>query len=113
MSSPLTFKSLKPAEQRLVALMQWLNYGRLEALIVRNGQPVFNPPPSILREVKFGADNTPRPELGQDDFVLKEQVVELIEELRRMSHGVVRSLTVKGGLPFNMAVVTPPSNVAA
>lgn len=84
--------------------MQELDFGRIEALAVRAGEPVLDPPPSIVREVKFGGQNGPRSERRLDDFTLKDKVVELFDELDRLGDGLIDVLTVKHGLPFNMHV---------
>jgi hypothetical protein len=54
--------SLLESHRRLVELMQQVNFGHFENLVIRNGQPVFSPPPRIIREVKLGGENGPRPE---------------------------------------------------
>ena len=53
--------SLSPPRRRLIELMQQINFGRIESLLVRNGEPAFDPAPVVIREVKFGGDNGPRP----------------------------------------------------
>jgi hypothetical protein len=58
----LTKSSLTPESAHLVELMQAVNYGRIEDLVIRDGQPVFEPAPSVIQKVKMGADNGPRPE---------------------------------------------------
>ena len=92
--------SLSPAKRRLVELMQELNFGRIEGLGIQGGEPVFQPPPRVVREVKLGADHGPRGELEKEDFALKSQVVELFELLTRLGNGKVERLQVKHGLPF-------------
>ena len=72
--------------------------------LVESGEPVFDPPPRIVREVKFGGENGPRPELRAGDFALKTQVVELFEHLDRLGDGTLERLEVKHGLPFRMTV---------
>jgi len=104
MAGRATLASLPPSNERLLKLMQEINFGRIEQLRVRAGEPVLEPPPRVVREHKFGNQNGPRYERGLDDFVLKEQVVELFDELKRLGDGVVAVLTVKHGLPFNMHV---------
>jgi hypothetical protein len=104
MKPGLTKAALSPARQRLVELMQLINFGRLEGLAVRNGSPVFDPPPRLIREVKFGADNGPRPERDAGDFLLKAQVVELVHQLDRLGDGTIEVLEIKHGLPFRMLV---------
>jgi hypothetical protein len=95
---------LSEPRRRLLELMQELDFGRIEALAVGAGDPVLDPPPTIVREVKFGGQNGPRDERTLDDFPLKAQVVELFDELDRLGDGVIDVLTVKHGLPFNMHV---------
>ena len=47
-----TKEALSPARKRLIELMQEINYGRIEELQIRDGEPVFNPPPTVLRQPK-------------------------------------------------------------
>jgi hypothetical protein len=93
--------------------MQQLLFGRIENLVIRRGQPVFDPPPTVIREHKFGGENGPHPKLGADDFLLKEQVVDLFRQLDTLGDGVITVLEVKHGLPFRMLVAEPPRNRAA
>lgn len=102
-----TRQGLSPARRRLLALLQDLNYGRVEGLVVRDGDPVLAPPPRVVRTVKFGADNGPRPERDAADFRLKATVIDLFAEFDRLGSGVVERLEVKGGLPFAMEVAGP------
>ena len=65
--------SLSNGRARLVELMQQLCFGRIENLTVRRGEPIFDPPPKVSREVKLGSDNDPQ-ELSNDDFLLKSSL---------------------------------------
>jgi len=96
--------SLPPARRRLVRLMQVLNFGRIEGLAVRRGEPAFDPPPRIVREVKFNGENGPRPESAKDDFLLKAEVCELLAQMEAMGDGVIERIEVKHGLPFKMTI---------
>jgi len=104
MSHEVWKSSLSPARRRFVELLQQLNFGRVEKLQVRNGEPSFDPPPGVIYEVKFGGDNGTRPERAADDFLLKAQVVELLAHLERLGDGTVALIEVKYGLPFKMEV---------
>ena len=88
----------------LLELMQRINFGRFEDLRVLDGDPVLDPPPRVVREIKFPGDNGPRPEVGAGDFVLKSQVVELFKELDLLGDGTIAVLEIKHGLPFHMMV---------
>lgn len=96
--------TLSAPRKRLLELLADLNFGRVEGLTVRRGEPVFHPPPRVVREVKFGGDNGPRPERDANDFLLKAQAVELFRHLDRLDDGTVQSIEVKHGLPFRMLV---------
>ena len=96
--------TISPACRRLVELMQRTNYGRIERLAVRDGQPLFDPPPTVVRKIKIAADNGPRPELTARDFVLKKEVVEFLRHLDAMGTGMVRCIEIKNGLPFSMDI---------
>lgn len=73
-------------------------------LVIRQGEPVLDPPPKVVRDVKFGAENGPRPESDLNDFVLKAQVRDLFAQFDVMGNGTIRCLEVKHGLPFRMQV---------
>jgi hypothetical protein len=104
-NSPHLWKQdLSTGRIRLLELMQKLSFGRIENLVVRNGQPMLSPPPRIIREVKFGGENGPRPESSIEDFALKAQVVELFRHIDELQDGVIGVLEIKHGLPFRMAV---------
>lgn len=99
-----TQSSLSPARKRLVLLMQRINFGRLEHLPVQNGEPSFDDTLRVYREVKFCAENGPRPEVALSDFTLRTQVIDLFNEIDRVGNGVIESLSIKHGLPFGMSV---------
>lgn len=96
--------SLSPDRARLIELMQRINYGRIEGLPVRRGEPVMDPPPRIVREIKFSAENGPRPESAKADFSLKVQVHELFAQLEALGDGVIPCIEIQRGLPFRMTV---------
>ena len=97
-----TKSSLSHPGRRLVELMQRINFGRVEGVFVRRGEPVLDPPPRLVREVKFCAENGPRAETAKEDFALKAQVRELFAHMEAMGDGVISRIEVKHGLPFRM-----------
>jgi hypothetical protein len=100
----LSKQDLSARRMGLLELMQSVNFGRVEALAVLDGDPVLDPPPRVIREVKFGGDNGPRPERDAGDFLLKTQVVELFQHFDRLGDGTIEVLEIKHGLPFRMLV---------
>jgi hypothetical protein len=110
---PKSKSDLSPARRHLIELLQELNFGRIEGLRVCHGEPVFEPPPRVIREHKFGGESGPHPRLQADDFLLKEQVVDLCRQLDAIGDGVIAVLEVKHGLPFRMLVAEPARIAAA
>ncbi len=101
----LTKSSLSTPQKRLLETMQKMNYGRIADLTIRRGEPVFNPPPRIVRDVKLGAaENGARPELESGDFALKREHLELFESLIRFGDGTIDCIEVKAGLPFRLII---------
>ena len=96
--------SLTPSQQKLLAEMQRINFGRICDLVVRDGQPVMDRPPRVVREIKFGGDNGPRPEAAKGDFSLKAQVRDLFVQLEALGDGVIPCIEIQRGLPFRMTV---------
>jgi len=104
MSNVVTKAALTPARKRLVELMQEINYGRIEALRVQDGEPVFDPPPTVLRLFLFGKDNRPNESRGSDGFALKKKVAELFEFFDRERSLLIQELMIDNGLPVRMTV---------
>jgi hypothetical protein len=96
--------SLSPRRRALIERMQSLNFGRIEQLVVEQGEPVFGPNTRVVREHKFGGENGPRPEAALSDFPLKGQVIELFGLLDQIRDGTVDLLEIKHGVPFRTFV---------
>jgi len=110
----LTAKSsLSDPQRRLVELMQRLNFGRIEDLIIRGGEPVFDPAPKVIQKVKIGGENGPRPEVTCEDFLLKKQTIELLETITDRREGKVLAIDVKHGLPFAVEIELAGSTKSA
>ncbi|MGB7323963.1 MAG: hypothetical protein WBD31_03770 [Rubripirellula sp.] len=101
----LNKSSLSLQRQFLIETLQRINFGRLENLRFKAGEPILDESSRIFREHKFGGENGPRPESGKVDFALKKQLAELFRYFDDRGDGVVESLEVKHGLPFRMVVI--------
>lgn len=95
---------LSEPRRRLVEKLQEINFGRIEGLVIHDAEPVLDPMPRIVREIKFRADNGHRPEAAKEDFLLKDQVLELFAHITALGDGVIQVLEVQHGLPFRMTV---------
>ena len=94
--------SLSPQRRWFIELMSKANFGRIENLHIRAGEPQQIPPPRIIYEKKMGGDNRPRTEGSAGDFHLKEQVVELFDHFDEIRDGVIDVIEIKHGLPFKL-----------
>lgn len=105
MSAPKPRTSLSHNERHLLQLMQEIHYGRIENLAVRDGEPVIAPSTKVLRDVKFGPEIGKRPIIVGRDYRDKAQIMEMLQQFRRLGDGVVQTLEVHNGLPFRMQIV--------
>ncbi|MBU1700153.1 MAG: hypothetical protein KJ970_18125 [Candidatus Eisenbacteria bacterium] len=96
---------LTQQRRRLLELMQQISFGKIEDLTVRSGEPVLDPPPRVVREIRLGRAG-PGPGKGKDDFLLKRQVVELFDEMTRVGNGRIERIDIQGGLPFRVFVAS-------
>jgi hypothetical protein len=85
--------------------MSAINFGEIRDLHVRNGEPQLTPRPTVVRSLRLGAGNTPRSETGASDFMVKAQVLELLDELCRLGNGLVSRIGIKAGLPVDVTVI--------
>ena len=88
--------------------MQRINFGQIIDLVVRDREPVLDPPPKVEYEFKFPGDNGPRPECDTEDFALKKEIIELFALFDRLKTVRIRLLRIRNGLPF-LATVTEVS----
>ena len=106
MTDVVTKAALTPARKRLVELMQEINYGRIEALRVQDGEPVFDPPPTVLRQYLFGKENGPNANRGVESFALKKKVAELFDIFDREPSLSIQEIIIDNGLPVRMTVMS-------
>ncbi|MGD9791183.1 MAG: hypothetical protein AB7Q00_09085 [Phycisphaerales bacterium] len=95
--------SLDQGSRRLIALMQRIGFGRIESLRVLDGQPAFDPPPLVIREVKLGAERTCQGHDSPAGFTVKRAVVDLLAELTVVGSATI-AIEVRHGLPARLIV---------
>ncbi len=94
------FSNLCKHYQRLLRLMQALNFGRI-TFTVRSGAPDFTQKVCTVRTVKLPAgDNGPRPEVSSADFELRKEVISLRDQVAKAADSARATIEVKYGLPF-------------
>lgn len=96
--------SLSDGQQKLVALLQSIRYGRVHHLTVRAGQPFLSGDLGWTRIVKVLGDNGPHPSIRQHEFCLRREVIEFFRLLTAVGDGEISNLEVRNGLPFSFEV---------
>lgn len=94
------FRCLSDPGQRLLRVMQAVNFGRV-TFLVRAGAPDPIHKIRTVRTIKLLAgDNGPRPEAGSADFELRKEVISLRDQMATATDGARVTIEVKYGLPF-------------
>ncbi len=101
---PTRFAELSPPRQKLVRMCQTVNYGQIKVLLVRGGEPIYEPPPLVVVDAKLYRDDGPRPELALADFELRDDVHRLLARLDHLINGIVQRIEVRAGLPRRVVV---------
>lgn len=104
MAQLLRLSQLSPARQALIRLCQAINHGSIEDLKVENSEPLFDPSPVILKDVKLDSDEGSRPELALSDFVIGDEGRRLFGFLDQLKSGTVRHIEVRAGIPRRILV---------
>jgi len=88
-----------------VEFLQSVGAGRIKGLRIAGGLPVLEPPPTVIREVRFGPGpdpHEPPPEVFQHDLALTVPMVQLLWCCRQIGEGTIDTLYVSHGLPKRM-----------
>jgi hypothetical protein len=99
-----TKKALSQAQRQLLELIQRYSFCEIKNLEVRGGEPVFDPAPQVTEVIKIGAGDDPRPEMNKKDFLLRAQIIELLEHINRVGDGRIAVIEVRHRLPFRLVV---------
>jgi hypothetical protein len=99
-NSPVTRNDLSPQEQELLRLLQFVRYGRIHQVPVRDGQPCLDHV-QWTEKVKVLGENDPHPAIHAPNFALQQDLIELFRQFRCMGHGVVNNLEIRNGIPFS------------
>ena len=107
MAANVPLGSLPSSRKTLVELMRRLHYGQILELHLRGGDPAFDPVPRLVRDVKLASEPAPRLSGGHEDFLLKQQVLELFRLFDEVQDGLIDLIEVKDGLPFRVKRTEP------
>jgi hypothetical protein len=91
------------AQQRsLLEIMREHQFGRVENMPVRAGQPILGRELKVVRVSRLGGESGGTKPPGPDEFELKRAVCDLFDELARLGNGTVVKLEFKRGLPCRL-----------
>ena len=104
MAPDLKRSSLSPGCRRLLDLLRQVDFGFIDNLTVANGQPVLDPPPRFVRVIKLKDGARARTKRDVSDFVLKEQIIQLLACMQEIGDGTINRIEVQDGLPFKVVI---------
>ena len=99
------FSELSPSRRALVRICQATNFGYVQDLTVRNGEPIFTTSlPVVLADVKLDSEDERRSESALPDFVLSAEHVRLMLLLDGIEDGKIARIEIRAGLPRRVVV---------
>jgi len=93
------FSRLSASRQALVRLCQSTNYGYIHELLIKDKEPVFDPGPVLLLDIKLDSEERPRDEFASADFLLGAELVRMMALLDQIQNGKISKLEVRAGVP--------------
>jgi hypothetical protein len=109
MPKHLRLSDLSPARQTLVRLCQDLNFGQIVDLVVADGEPSWNPGPTIRSDVRLDIEEAVRPEAVLPNFRLSSEIQRLMCHLDQLKDGKIEQIDVRAGLPRRLIVTSRPA----
>jgi hypothetical protein len=100
----ISFSQLSPPRQALVRLCQAINYGYIQALLVRDSEPILDPPPSAFKSVNLYSDEAARTEADLADFELRHELCRLLAQLDQIQNGTIEHVQIHRGLPIRIVI---------
>jgi len=108
--APLIAQDLSPAQRSLVDMKHVHQYGRIERMPVRAGEPILNSDLRVVRVARLGGGSDPAKVTRTDVLELKRQVRDLFDELERLQDGTVTRLEFRHGLLFLLETAATASS---
>ena len=101
------------AQQRsLLEMMSEHRFGRVENIMVRDGQPIMDQGVKLVRVARLGGASRGAKDDAVEEFELKCSVRDLFDELARLQNCEIVRLEFRHGLPFLLETASPTQCVA-
>jgi hypothetical protein len=97
-----TTRDLTADQRRLLQVMREYQFGRIENMPVRAGNPQLDHGERLVRIAKFDRDSNQQDGPGGDDFELQQPFCRLLDELARLQDCRVLRLEFRHGLPLQL-----------
>jgi hypothetical protein len=99
------YRELNGMEQRLVAVMRKINFGRLENLVIEDGHAKTTATSRKISTANFEREETPHAASRPDgDFILTDKHVRFLRHLRKVGNGRINSISIRAGLPVSAEI---------
>lgn len=104
MNRTLRYSEVSRPRQLLIRLFQNTNFGEVRQLQVKDAEPVLNPAPVVLVDLKLDTDDESRPEIALTDFALSQEVCRLLDRLDEVRNGEIERILVRAGIPRRLVL---------
>jgi hypothetical protein len=104
METRLTRASLTEARRSLLDRGLQLGFGRIEQVVLKNGEPLVDGRVRFVRTVKFGGEKELPAKPVHADFALTRPWLEFFEELDTLQDGTIDRIELRHGQPLFMEV---------
>ncbi len=90
--------------QRLFIGMQRINFGRIEGLEIKGGEPLFEPPPIVKEDLALEKEEFTSHHHNSTGFVLKKMQRRLWEWCQQAGDITIEKITVANGMPMHVTI---------
>ena len=97
----MTRRSLTPRQATLLDLIEDLGFGRVERLLIHDGEPCCEQTKRIVQELKLGTTVEHQPGHSNADLALPKEFVALFDALDRLRDGIV-DIEIRHCVPFRL-----------
>ena len=99
----MTKSALGLGQRRTVEIIEELGFGRIEQLLIRDGEPCYKRAPRIVQEIKLSSEHEWPVDRSSADLTLKKEFESLFEQLIRLRDGIV-DIEVRHSAPFRLVL---------
>ena len=82
--------------------MREVGYGKIVDLKIHNGEPAFDSPTQIIKDIALDKTNDINP--YKSDETLKPQVTRMLNQFSKIRDGTIPTIRIQDGLPFRLQV---------